>query len=221
MSMTRVPDGGEQYIEVGNLTWDGYEAILGALSERSHVRLVYLDGGLTLLSPSRQHDWYAKILGHLVAAIAQGLGIECEVAGHATYRLEGEDAGVEGDDAFYLGENAVRMRGPQKVDLATQPPPDLVIEVELTHPADKALAAWGRLGVPEVWRFDAEKVAITFGRRRDDGSYEFSGESRAFAGLDAAKVVDQLRRAERVGFSSWLAGLGDWVRGELRPGAGR
>ena len=63
------------------------------------------------------------------------------------------DAGLEGDKTFYFGEHAVLMRGPVDIDLDVQPPPDLAIEVEVSHSADAALVAWGRLGVPEVWRF--------------------------------------------------------------------
>src|SRR5690606_1705069 len=102
------------------------------------------------------HDWFAELLGILVTTVATGCGIEWEPSGQATYRHPDLDAGIEGDRVFYIGANAGPMRGPLNIDLSTQPPPSLAIEVEHTHPANEATVAWGRIGVPEVWRFNVK-----------------------------------------------------------------
>src|SRR5947199_5995008 len=107
------------------------------------------------------------------------------------------------------------MRGPHDIDLTTQPPPDLAIEVEVTHSADDAVAAWGRLGVPEVWRLDAHRWTLAFGLRRDDGTYAPAARSAAFPVLEPADVLAQLRLAEELGSSRWFAQLGGWVRDVL------
>ncbi len=72
------------------------------------------------------------------------------------------NGGVEGDKTFYFGEHARTMKGPKDIDLDVQPPPDLAIEVEVTHSADDAVIGWGRLGVPEVWRFDPIALRMLF-----------------------------------------------------------
>ena len=120
------------------------------------VRVIYVDERLTFLTASRRHEWFARRLAELVKAVASAAGIRWEDAGSATYRRREKEVGVEGDETFYFGAHAELMRGSVDVDLATQPPPDLAIEVEITHPADDALLVYGRLGVPEVWRFDVE-----------------------------------------------------------------
>lgn len=117
--------------------------MLSALPEQPGLRMIFVDGKMTLLSLPSWHDFLAVTCGDLVRAIANGLGITWQVVGHTTFRLEDRNAGVEGDDAFDLGENAERMIGQHAVDLSTQPPPDLAIEVEATHPADDAVIAWG------------------------------------------------------------------------------
>ncbi len=211
----------EQCIVLFPVSWQQYETVLQALPEQAGLRITYLDGRLTLLSPiARRHDWHEAVLGRLVEEVAYGLGLECEPAGHTTYRQEGVRGGVEGDKTFYLGEHAAIMRGPVDVDLSTQPPPDLAIEVEATHRADDSVEVWGRLRVPEVWRLDVERWTLTFGLRQDDGTYRPAPRSAALPVLEPGDVLDQLRMAAQLGWSQWRAQLDDWVRNVLLPRRG-
>ena len=200
--------------------WGQYEKILEALPEQAGLRIIYLDGRLTFLSPSYRHEFDAERCGLIVVAIANGLGIAWEQAGHTTYRQEAKRGGVEGDKTFYFGEDAEHMLGVDEIDLTTQPPPSLAIEVEATHPADDAVAVWWRLGVPEVWRLDEKRGALTFGVRRDDGTYAPSPRSAAFPFLEPDDVLAQLRLAAEVGSSRWFAQLDGWVRTVLLPRRG-
>jgi Uma2 family endonuclease len=207
----------EQRLVLHGIGWDQYEKVLEAFPEQPGVRITYLDGRLTLLSPTRRHDWFERTLGYLIAAVAQGLGIEWEPAGHTTYRRETDEGGVEGDDTYYFGKNAEIMRGPKNVDLSTQPPPDLAVEVEAAHRADDSVVVWGRLRVPEVWRLDIKRWSLTFGIRQEDGTYRPVARSQALSPLEPEDVLSQLRLAEQIGTSRWYAQLNDWVRTVLLP----
>jgi Uma2 family endonuclease len=178
--------------------------------------MIYLDGRLTLLTKSRKHDWYAKRLSQLVVALADGLEITWEDAGGATYRREDIRAGVEGDETFYFGEHADLMKGARNVDLTAQPPPDLAIEVEVSHTADDAMDVWERLGVPEVWRFDPIAEDFGFWLRCDQGNYVRSARSGIFPMLTAVDLVDQMRLADQLGAKQWFSRLGAWVRKVVR-----
>ena len=146
----------EQRFILGAIDWGSYVTISDALEEHLGIRLIYCDERLTLVAKSRKHDWHAERLGELAKAMARASRIPWEDAGTATFRRESLNAGLEGDKTFYLGEHAVQMRGSHDIDLTVQSPPDLAIEVRVAHSADTALVAWGRLGVPEVWRFRHE-----------------------------------------------------------------
>lgn len=215
----RVPGASseEQRVVLHGVGYDDYEAIDEILGEKHAVRLIYIQGRLTLLTASRRHEWFAERLAELVKIVALTSGIRWEDAGSATFRRREKEAGVEGDKTFYLGENALRMRGPVNIDLANQPPPDLAIEVELTHPADDALLVYGRLGVTEVWRFDVDSWAFSFCIRRGDGSYESTDRGLSLPLLTASDVLGQLRLAESMGADLWYAQLGDWARNTLLP----
>ncbi len=210
----------EPCVVLNGITWGQYEKVLEALPEQAGLRITYLDGRLTLLSPLRRHDWAEQYCGDLVKAVARGLGVELEPSGHTTYRHEEVQGGVEGDQTFYFGANAERMRGPVEVDLSTQPPPDLAIEVEVTHRADDSIKVWGRLGVPEVWHLRVDRETLTFGVRQADGTYAQVPRSAAFPELEPADVVTQLRLAGELGWSRWVAQLDAWVRNVLLPRRG-
>jgi len=207
----------EQRLVIGNVLWDEYLTINDAFDERAGVRMIYCDGKLTISSGSRRHEWLAKCLGYFVMAVAGALGLECEPSGKATFRRRQKEAGLEGDGTFHFGANAERMRGIRNYDFEEDPPPDLAVEVEVTNPADDAIVAWGRLGVPEVWRFDAAILTCSFWNRSDDGTYEQVTRSLFLSMLDPSDVVDQIRRAQELGTSKWYVQLGEWVRDVIRP----
>jgi Uma2 family endonuclease len=207
----------EQRFVMEGIRWDVYVTICDALEEHSGVRMIYNDGRLIFVGKSRLHEQLAEFLGHLVMAVAAYLEIDCEPSGEATFRLRKKAAGLEGDRTFHFGANAERMRGLRNYDFEVDPPPDLAIEVEASHPADDAIAAWGRLGVPEVWRFDAATSTCTFWNRRDGETYEQVVRSKFLPMLDPSDVVFQLRLVAELGSSNWYRQLEDWVRDVIRP----
>ena len=211
MTAVAIADDNQRLV-LNAISWCQYESVLLAFPEQAGLRITYLDGRLTLLSPKRRHEWHESTLGRLVGAVASGLGIEWEDAGHTTYRREDVGGGVEGDQTFYFGVNAETMRGPIDVDLSTQPPPDLAIEVEVTHSADDSIAVWGRLGVPEVWRLDVDRWTLVMGVRQSDGRYTPASRSAIFPELTPDDVLSQLRLAADLGTLHWYMQLDGWVR---------
>jgi Uma2 family endonuclease len=206
----------EQRFVMGGIRWDAYVTICDALEEHCGVRMIYNDGRLIFVGKSRLHEQLAEFLGHLVMAVAAYLQIDCEPSGEATFRRRPKAAGLEGDRTFHFGPNAQRMQGLRNYDFEVDPPPDLAIEVEATHSADDAIAAWGRLGVPEVWRFDVSTFTCTFWNRRDGETYEQVIRSMFLPMLDPSDVVSQIRRAEELGSSKWYRHLEEWVREVIR-----
>lgn len=215
------PDQDEQRLVLHGIDWANYVTIGDVLGERAGARLIFLDGRLTFLTKSHRHEWFAGCLDHLVVAVALACEVFCEPAGETTFRREDSGAGVEGDRTYYLGPNAEVMRGPlQEIDLTTQPPPDLAVEVEVTHPADEAMRTYGRLGVPEVWRFDVDRGTVGFWLRREDGTYFASSRSLALPALHVDDVRDQMDLAGDLGFTRWKKQLDGWLLDVIVPRLG-
>ncbi len=207
----------EQQFVLSRIGWDQYESLLTTFPEQAGLRLIFLDRSLTLMSPSYRHGVLAERIADIIKAVAKGLRLSWEQAGHATYRQEDKEAGVEGDKTYYFGEHSRAMTFERAIDLTTQPPPDLAVEIEHTHKADKAIVVWGRLGVPEVWRMEVDPWSLSFGSREADGTYKPSTESNFLLGLRPADVLNQLHLADKLGSSEWFDQLDQWVRIEILP----
>jgi Uma2 family endonuclease len=68
------------------------------------------------------------------------------------------ERGAEPDNAYYI-QNQPLVAG-RKVDLATDPPPDLVVEVDITHSDINKPALYASMGVPEFWRYNGREWSI-------------------------------------------------------------
>ena len=217
MSAKTPADPSDQRLVLGHVPWHTYLRASDALGQQRGLRMVYVDGRLLLSTKSRRHVWFAECVGRLLTSVASACEIPWEPAGETTFRRQDLDAGLEGDRTYYLGSNAERMRGPKDVDLSMDPPPDVAIEVEVSNPADAAMIAYGRLGVSEVWRFDAVAWTFDIWLRNQDGSYAQSVRSQGFPALFAIDVLEQMKLAESLGTSHWYAQMGDWARATLLP----
>ena len=195
-----------------DVPWDLY-CSLRDLEANNPVRMTYLDGALTLMSPVLRHDQGARWLFLIVAAVAEASQIEFEPTGTTTLRLEGNQAregvGKEPDEGFYLGAAAVQIRDNAALDLRVDPPPSLAIEVDHTGDSTPALAAYARIGVPEVWVYRPSGPSIWFGRLADSG-YESIDRSIALPRLTPPLVLEALA-ARTIGGMGTLAWTG-WLR---------
>jgi Uma2 family endonuclease len=208
-----------------NVEWDTY-CRLRDEPRNGHLRMAYLDGELTLMSPEYVHEGDAYLLGLLVVGVTSGLGLEVKGIRTTTLRrgtapLRG--SGKEPDNAFYLGENERRMRGLKlrgRLDLAVDPPPDLAIEVDNSHDSQAALPIYARLGVPEVWRHDVRAGVLWFGRLEGD-VYREVERSVGLPRLTPTLVLEALAVLDggEMGENAWLEWLKAWARGLPEPPA--
>ncbi|HEU5118161.1 MAG TPA: hypothetical protein VFT74_16185, partial [Isosphaeraceae bacterium] len=56
----------DQCVELHDIEWNGYRQMLRLKGERRYPRLIYLDGGLELVSPSYRHELGGDRLDRLV-----------------------------------------------------------------------------------------------------------------------------------------------------------
>src|SRR2546423_4550707 len=87
--------------------------------------------------------------------------------GSATWRREDVWKGLEADECYYITNEAM-VRGKDEIDLAIDPPPDLAVEVEITHQAIDRFKLYATLGVRELWHFRDERLRAF---RLDSGAY--------------------------------------------------
>jgi Uma2 family endonuclease len=207
----------EERFMLYNVGWDGYETMLKLVGDRP-VHLTYDRGDLELMSPSYDHDIYKRLLGRMIDTITEELKIPCLGAASTTWRKKAEDRGLEADDCYYLASRPrLRKRGKRTyVDLSAGPPPDLAIEIEISHSALDRMGIYAALGVPEVWRFDGETLRVE--QLQADRTYATMSSSPSFSSLPLKEVVRWLQRgAKSKDHTEWARQFRDWVRAKLSP----
>jgi len=202
----------DQCVELHDIDWKGYSALLRFRGERSVPRMIYLDGTVWLMSRSLSHERLKERLDHFIMEVVVGLDIPCVPAGSTTLRRRRKRGGIEPDKAFYLA-NEKRVRGKKKLNLRTDPPPDLAIEAVYSHAADAAIEVYRRLKVPEVWVCDESELVILI--LQPSGRYAPSARSAAFPFLAADEIYDWVTRPETDSDTEWVTELRDWVKDTL------
>ena len=150
-----VPAG--QLFRVDGVTWEQYVAISDALPDR-HVFVTYDNGSLQLMSHGPLHENLKAVIVLLTAAAAEAAGVDLRSMGNPTYRRAARTRGFEPDHVLYveLDRRSLLGRTPEQM-----PPPDLVLEVEVSGTVLSRLPLYAAVGVPEVWRIDGEN-GLTF-----------------------------------------------------------
>ena len=116
-----------------------------------NVFVTFYKGKLEVVTISFLHERY--LMPPLPDAVRAGGGNRHgdEQRGTVDLRDPKLDESVEPDESFYT-RHAVRMADKKEIDLASDPPPDLAIEVEVTCRLGERNRIYRDIGVPELWR---------------------------------------------------------------------
>ena len=205
-AMKHLPEGGTLHLQ--DVSWKEYEELVERRDEVSHARVSYDQGRLEIMSPSAQREVYARLFEHLIAILTEELNLEFVSCGSVTLRRQKKSKGTEPDDCFYI-RNFAQILDKDRINLETDPPPDLGIEIDVTHPTLDKLAIYAGLGVPEVWRYNGARVE--FHRLAEEG-YAVIPASDLFPFLMPAALVEYLRLGSTQGINTMRRAFQAWVQ---------
>lgn len=154
--MSTTSPAAEQRIVMDNISWSTYLAILND-AENRRGRIAYDQGVLEIMSPSRQHEDAKSLIGRMVEAYCDAAGIDADAAGSTTFKREDLAKGFEPDECYYI-ENTPAVRGKEELDLTIDPPPDLVLQVDISCSSLNKFGIYKAVGVPEIWRYYGETL---------------------------------------------------------------
>lgn len=103
------------------------------------------------------------------------------------------------------------MADRKEIDAETDPPPDLVIDVDVTSPSLPKLPIFAPMGVPEVWRYReaTEDVVIL---RLVGGDYRAVSTSETLPPLTSEVLTRFLAGNRGRGHIAWLRTIQAWAR---------
>jgi Uma2 family endonuclease len=160
------------------------------------------------MSPRLKFD-DGRLLGVMVFVLTEELGLPLKHGGSTTLRRKLKQRGIEADECFWIA-NAHRMAGRRRLDLRTDPPPDLAIEVDVTHSSLNRFAIYAALGLPEVWRVDGN--TMSFYVLGTGPTYTTAAVSPTFPLVTPADLLNFLQQGRQAGdenavlrqFRAWI-----------------
>ncbi len=199
-----------QRVQLQEVNWHEFEAILDELGDKRACRIAYSDGVLEIRMPLPEHEVDKELIGDMVKILLEELEIDNECFGSTTFKRQDLAKGIEPDQCFYIENHAV-MIGKRRLDLTVDPPPDLAIEVDVT--SKTGLDAYQALGVSELWRFENGQLRISVLQNGQYQDVEFSPHFPDFSIADhIARFLEQSRTEGR---RQTLKAFRQWVRMQL------
>jgi Uma2 family endonuclease len=193
-----------------HVTWETYERLLADDVERRVPRMTYDQGVLELVTPSKPHEMDAATIVRVVDIVAAVLGIPVQSVGSTTYRRNDLHRGFEPDASFYI-QNEARVRDRREINLAVDPPPDLILEMEMSRTVRDKLPLFASMGIVEIWHCDGERVTIL---TLDQNECQTSPASLALPAL-TSEVLTRFLAASRTMLSpEWFLAVSDWAQAQ-------
>jgi Uma2 family endonuclease len=191
-----------------DVSWDEYEELLDAVGEASGVRISYDDGTLQIMTLSQKHEMYSTLIERIVSLLSVARRIKVLFYGSATMRKRKKEKGVEPDACFYV-QNATLVGTKKEIDFNVDPPPDVVVEVDLHHDSLSKFPIFAALGVPEIWRYEGQALTIHHLR---EGQYVASEASLSLPLLTSAVLTEFLARSPKQDQYDILLAFEDWLK---------
>jgi Uma2 family endonuclease len=208
MTTTIAPEAHEHVIHL-KVSWETYETLVADSGENRRALLSYDGETLELMAPNADHEAHKTLVEALLAILVLEWDFNLYGTGSTTFQTK--PVGAEPDTSYYVA-NAANVAFLEKIDLATSPPPDLVIEIDMSRSRMDKSKLYATIGVPEFWRIDEGGLrAFTV----IDGAYAATGVSIVIPGLPISELGRFLERRlevdRRAVYRNWQA----WLREHL------
>lgn len=203
----------EQRVILSNISWQTFEQILKELGDNRSTRLAYNNGFLEIMTPLGPHENNNRFIESLVGVITDELNLNIKKFGSLTMKKSKKLKGVEPDSCYYL-QNEPVVRSKQKIDLDKDPPPDLVLEIDMSSGSLDKLPIYAAIGVPELWRYDGNQLTVFV--LQSDEIYKFTNQSPTFPWLSMEVIPRLIRQSLVDGETATLRAFREWVRGQDR-----
>ncbi len=184
-------------------SWQDYQVLSEQLGDRCSPRLKYRSGEILLMAPLPEHGRDASLLGLIVIALLDYLNRTYDSFTPITMSLP-EVSGIEPDFCFYI-ENWMSVVGKKRINWEFDPPPDLVIEVDVT--SYTSINDYLPYKVPEVWLLKNRQLLV----------YRLQGENYTITESSYFPNVSEIvRQCLQIASEQTTSHAIRWLRGFLQ-----
>ena len=194
-----------------NISWQTFKAMLADMGSERNKRLAYDNGIVEIMTPLMPHENSNRLIEGFVLVLCEELGLEVKSAGSLTMTRDDLERGGEPDRSYYI-QNELLVRNKENIDLNTDPPPDLVLEVEYFRSKIDKLNLYASMGVPEFWRYNGNVLRIY---ALNSGQYLQSDRSPTFAPVLVTEIPRFIQESKTVGQIAVTRAFRTWVRQQI------
>jgi Uma2 family endonuclease len=204
--ISRMPE--DSVVIFHKLTWNDYLNLSEQLGETHRLRLSFNEGTLKVMSLSPTHEKYVDFIKRLASQLSFRLRLNILFFGSATLRKHKAEKGNEPDACFYV-QTALAIGHRIELDFTVDPPPDVVVEVDIHNDSTGNDPIYAALGVPEIWRYDGRTMHVL---HLHGETYQTAAASRALPMLTAAVLTEYLERLRRDGEFAAILAFDEWLQ---------
>ncbi len=192
------------------VSWNDYEELLRAVGDAPGQHISFDDGTLQIMTLSFEHEKYVRLIERIIDRLSGSLRIKVLSYGSATMKKERDQKGAEPDACYYV-QSADLVGKKEEIDLNVDPPPDVVVEIDLHHESISKSPIYASLGVPEFWRYDGKSLTIYQLREEH---YVASDASASLPMLTGTALSAFLARIPNEDQYEILLAFEEWLKGE-------
>jgi len=194
---------------LSNVAWRTYRQFVDETMDIIRSPRFYFDeGNLLIMSVSPEHEYYNRIIASLIDILAEQFQQNWIALGSTTYTNDEIEKGFEPDSCFYFA-NEPKIRGVKRFDFTIHPAPDLIVEVDITSLSTFRQHIFAAFGVPEIWRFDGNKMQIL---RLENDKYIEIANSLALPKITPEKLTEFIQKSETLSRFEWINEVRTWAK---------
>lgn len=212
VSPVKTPLPFQEHVYLPGVSYATYEGIVTEIEGRRRLRITYDHGRMEIMSPTQDHERPKKLIGRMIEVLTEELGIPIMSCGQTTFKDRLLDCGLEPDECYYIQHEA-EVRG-RTVKLRVDPPPDLVVEVDVTTSVIDRFPIYAALGFPEIWQYVNGEIVIHLLQKK--GQCDVKNESLALPMITVQKMVEHLDRCHETDETTWIRAFRHWVRDGMK-----
>jgi Uma2 family endonuclease len=137
-----------EHLVLEGIGWDLYQTLLRKTSDR-RLYMTYDEGRLEIRAPLPEHEIVKKFIGGFIELISLERGIPMARLGSTTFHRKRLAKGLEPDECYYV-QHEKDVRHKKRIRLGSDPPPDLVVEVDISYRAINRERIYAAMKVPEM-----------------------------------------------------------------------
>ena len=198
-----------------NISWNDYIR-LSRIFDGRHLRMTYDRGTLEIMTLTLEHETNGDFLGLLVRVLTEELNLPIRGGGSTTFRRRKKEKGLEPDRCYWIANEAA-VRIIKRIDLRTDPPPDLALEIDITSGSMNRMPIYAAIKVPEVWRYD--KKGLSFWVLNAAGGYDAAAVSPTFPiAISPADLVPFLGLRDQMDDNAVIRQFRAWIKAKAAAG---